>query len=150
MTDDELAEIERVWAEASPGPWKLEERRPGDTRYFTALVDNDSSEPPVIYPRDGDMAIARANVVAITSAPLHVAALLAEVRSLREKWNQGRPTESGLYWFRSRPEGAAVVVRVSLVGDELVVMQPGDHPDFAPPLSAWSASTQWQVAKPPS
>lgn len=79
MTDKELAEIKRVWAAATPGPWAFEDGNLRDaTRrcvvgaQFGYDVEADSEE----------------TAAAIAKAPEHVAALLAEVERLRARLAQ--------------------------------------------------------------
>lgn len=69
MSDEALADIERVWSGASPGPWKYE-------RWNLADAAGSMMSLEIALERDED---ARA----IEQAPVHVAALLAEVKRLR-------------------------------------------------------------------
>lgn len=92
MTDDELAEIERTWAAATPGPWRVNadegwvSHDHGDGS-GTIVVQGrhdmhftDDRPMRTIYCR---FESSPQNGAAIAKAPEHVAALLAEVKRLR-------------------------------------------------------------------
>ncbi len=75
--DLDLAEIERCWAAATPGPWP--DYNDPDVRAqcwsaYDYLLDRDDRVPIRIPPSDS---------AAIAAAPKHVAALVAEVKRLR-------------------------------------------------------------------
>lgn len=73
MTDEELAEIERVWSAATPGPWRW--RKTGDSLDSeTKTIISDTW--PAGYQDE-------ATLEAIVKAPQHIAFLLAEVKRLR-------------------------------------------------------------------
>lgn len=71
MTDKELAEIRGRLAAATPGPWKWE--------YGQLVSKNDEvmDEPGINKPSDPD-------AIFIANAPADIAALLAEIESLRK------------------------------------------------------------------
>lgn len=77
MTDDELAEIERVWAAASSGPWVAYRSEP----YIDFIGREDMTH--VVSVSTSELDISENDVEAITKAPGHVAAMLAEVNRLR-------------------------------------------------------------------
>lgn len=72
MTAEELAEIRRIWAVATPGPW--EHDRSYDTVHtkYGQKVIEPGYDAGTLYLSDQDGA-------AIAKAPEHIAALLAEV-----------------------------------------------------------------------
>jgi hypothetical protein len=97
MTDDELAEIERIWAAASPGPWEVEEPFGGTSRISRQVMrpvlhDEDirpCTEHVVSPGYDGTVDISEEDARAIAKAPEHIAALVAEVKRLHELYECG-------------------------------------------------------------
>ncbi len=82
MTDDELAEIERVWTAATRGPWRIEQTRDSGRVKLYSVNAPHLHDSYLLDLRDGD-ANEVANFEAIGKAAQHVAALLAEVKRLR-------------------------------------------------------------------
>lgn len=144
MTEAELAEIGRVWAAATPGPWAVESQGLARRRVcapsagFANVVEEDMR-------RDGRAS--DADMRAIAKAPEHIAALLAEVKQLRAavtakmepeihriledtlghlgklmvplKWTREAPTVDGVYWMRElgspyKGEREGIPVQVSV------------------------------------
>lgn len=79
LSPEELDEIERVWAAATPGPW-LVTRWEDRTSQISGIATDDLT--PIIAASE-ELAVTEENAQAIARAPMHVAMLLAEVRRLR-------------------------------------------------------------------
>lgn len=82
MTDEELAEIERVWAAATPGPWIASH---GDD-WLAGISGPDGYlllSVGVGCGGEASCSVEAVDIAAITAAPSHIAALLAEVKRLR-------------------------------------------------------------------
>lgn len=80
MTDDELAEIELVWAAASGSVWRTEQRDKYTKLY--AVSPPNMHDSYLLDLSQGDANVV-ANIAAIGAAPQHVALLLSEVKRLR-------------------------------------------------------------------
>ncbi len=79
MTDEELADIERIWAAASPGPWRGDGAGVSAEMHVEVLLLG-------VYDEEGDAYFRRdEDRVAVSQAPDHIAALLAEVKRLRSE-----------------------------------------------------------------
>lgn len=129
MTDEELAEIERVWAAASGSAWRVEPTMDRGRTKLYALSPPNMHDSYLLDLSAGD-ANEMANLTAIATAPEHVAALLAEVKTLRAvadaapltlevraiveetmgsmgvklaplRWSRELPTVEGMYWTRN-------------------------------------------------
>lgn len=93
MTDEQLAEIERVWAAATPGPWAddgvpIEVAYRGGYREDVAVASSTGAVVIEAYASSshGVVGISLEDSAAIAAAPGHVGALLAEVRRLRSQF----------------------------------------------------------------
>jgi hypothetical protein len=92
MSEDELADIERIWTMATPGPWQPDNqmRERDDGRWLwggdSSVVVASSGQSVVdagAYFGEGFVSASEADMTAICAAPEHARALLAEVRRLR-------------------------------------------------------------------
>ncbi len=82
LTAADLDAIERVWAAATPGPWRHDIEMadvPDDTVSVDVIVAADQKW--VVYDARGESLAA--DLIAIAAAPEHVARLVAECRRLR-------------------------------------------------------------------
>jgi hypothetical protein len=82
MTKEQLEEIERVWAAATPGPWIY------DPYYDQIQKPNPVDKHDRVIQggyEAGEVYMSEADGTAIAKAPEHVAALLAEVKRLRQR-----------------------------------------------------------------
>jgi hypothetical protein len=87
VTEQEIAEIERVWSAATPGPWDAIGTSDDDhSPDFVTVGRIESSDGRGVIGGgwDENMHPSRANLAAIVAAPAHVAALIAELKRLRE------------------------------------------------------------------
>ena len=98
MTEEELKDIERRWAKATPGPWVAKE---GDNEWIetTPKFNYDGTDNVFVFALEDcndhpiadcscnytcrNISVQHANAIAIASAPDDISLLLAEVRRLQ-------------------------------------------------------------------